>query len=82
MKKILFFGTAQFSKDVLEALFISQKYEIIGVITNPDTRQGRKQIIIESAVKKYALEKNIPIFQFAKIDLQAVETIKKCPQIL
>ena len=63
--KIVFMGTPSFSVPILEALI--EKYNVIGVVTQPDKRVGRKQEIQFSPVKECALKHNIPLFQPEKI---------------
>ena len=65
MLKIVFMGTPTFSVPILEALI--SKYEVIGVVTQPDKKVGRKQEVKYSPVKECALSHNIPIFQPIKI---------------
>ena len=64
--KVLFVGTPDFAKKSLEAV-ISAGYEVVGVITAPDKPKGRGMKMAMSDVKKYALEKNIAVFQPEKI---------------
>lgn len=65
MLKIVFMGTPTFSVPILEALI--EKYDVIGVVTQPDKCVGRKQEIKFSPVKECALKHNIPLFQPVKI---------------
>ena len=60
--KILFMGTPEFAKISLEYLVIN-KFEISGVITQPDKPAGRKMILTPPPVKEYALRENIPVYQ-------------------
>lgn len=64
--KVVFFGTPEFAKNSLEAIHHSN-HEIVGVVTVADKQAGRGQKISESAVKKYAVENNLPIFQPEKL---------------
>ena len=59
--KVIFFGTPSFVIPVLESLVSS--FEVIGVVTAPDSIQGRKKILTPSPVKQFALEQNIPVLQ-------------------
>ncbi len=61
--RIVFLGTPEFAVASLQAL-IEDGYNVVGVITAPDRKGGRgmKQIIT-SAVKKYALSKEIKVMQ-------------------
>jgi len=60
--RIVFMGTPEFAVASLARL-VEAKYTIAGVITSPDRPAGRGQKIRESAVKKYALQKGLPILQ-------------------
>jgi methionyl-tRNA formyltransferase len=57
--KIVFFGTPDFVIPVLKSL--DEQYLVVGVVTAPDTIQGRKKILTPTPVKQYASDKNIPI---------------------
>lgn len=59
--KICFMGTPQFGATILEKLLT--KHEVVLVVTQPDKKVGRKQIIEFSPVKKVALEKGLEVFQ-------------------
>lgn len=61
-KRIVFMGTASFSKEVLEML-INEKYNVVGVVTQPDRYVGRKKVLTQSDVKKLALAHDIPVVQ-------------------
>ncbi len=60
--RILFMGTPEFAKKNLEALY-ENKETIVGVVTAPDKPKGRGMVLTPSDVKKYALEKNLPVYQ-------------------
>jgi methionyl-tRNA formyltransferase len=60
--RIIFMGTPDFAVGILNTLYKSE-FEIAAVITAPDKPAGRGQKVSVSAVKTYALEKNIPILQ-------------------
>jgi methionyl-tRNA formyltransferase len=60
--RILFMGTPEFAKINLSALYESGE-EIVGVVTTPDKAKGRGMVLTPSDVKKYALEKNLDIYQ-------------------
>lgn len=61
-KKIIFMGTASFSKCVLLKL-IEQGYSIVAVVTQPDRLVGRKKISTPPDVKVVALEHGIRVIQ-------------------
>lgn len=60
--RIIFMGTPNFAVGILDAIY-QNKYNIVAVITAPDKPAGRGQKIKYSAVKEYALDKNLPILQ-------------------
>lgn len=60
--KIVFLGTPDFAVASLKAL-VENNYEVVGVVTMPDKKSGRGMKLQQSAVKKYAVEQNIPVLQ-------------------
>jgi methionyl-tRNA formyltransferase len=60
--RIVFMGTPDFAVESLKIL-VESNYNIVGVITVPDKPAGRGQKIMQSAVKKYAVENNLDILQ-------------------
>lgn len=64
--KIVFMGTPQFAVTSLDAIFRSN-YELLGVVTSTDKPAGRGNKIQQSAVKNYAIENNISIYQPEKL---------------
>jgi len=82
MKKIktILMGTSEFAERVLKKSFpvLRDNFEIIAVITAPDKPVGRKQELLPSPVKKWALENNLSVLQPEKIrDSEWIEKIKK-----
>ena len=65
MERIVFMGTPDFSVPILQAL--AEKYEVVGVVTQPDRPVGRKKILTPTPVKIAAEELNIPVLQPNKI---------------
>ena len=75
--KVIFFGTPEFAKTSLEAIHQSH-HEVVGVVTVADKASGRGQKINQSAVKVFAVENNIPVFQPEKLrDPEFLEEIAK-----
>lgn len=60
--RIVFMGTPDFAVESLKHLF-ENNFNIVCVITSPDKPAGRGRKINESAVKRYAIENNLPILQ-------------------
>ena len=74
--RIVYMGTPEFAVAPLEAL-LKNNYEIVGVVTVPDKASGRGLKVNESAVKKYAVEHNIPILQPVSLkDPEFLEQLK------
>ncbi len=80
MLKIVFMGTPNFSVPILEALI--EKYDVIGVVTQPDKKVGRKQEVKFSPVKECALKHNIKVFQPFKIRKEYKEIKDLNPDII
>ena len=59
-------GTPEFAVASLDAL-VNSKHEIVGIITVPDKAAGRGKKIRYSAIKEYALEHSIQLFQPEKL---------------
>ena len=60
--RIVFMGTPDFAVGILDAM-IQNKYNVVAVVTAPDRPAGRGQKIKYSAVKEYALEKELKVLQ-------------------
>lgn len=63
--KIVFMGTPDFAVRILDK--IVKDYEVILVVTQPDTYNYRKKIYSYSPVKEYALANGLQLFQPEKI---------------
>jgi len=61
--KIIYFGTPEFAVKPLEELYKEGSFEILGVVTQPDKPQGRKQIMTPSPVKECALKLGLKVIQ-------------------
>ncbi len=59
---IVFFGTEDFSLYSLRAL-VEAGFNIVAVITKPDSRRGRSNKLIQPAVKQFASQHHIPVWQ-------------------
>jgi len=60
--RIIFYGTPDFAVSSLQAL-IENKLNVVAVVTSVDKPAGRGQKLSHSAVKEYALIKDIPVLQ-------------------
>ncbi len=60
--RIIFMGTPDFAVETLKAI-LEHNYNVVGVITAPDKPAGRGRKLKASAIKEYALTKNLTILQ-------------------
>lgn len=65
-KKIIFFGTEDFSLIALQGL-VEAGYSVAAVVTKPDSKRGRSQKYVQPSVKPYALDHSIPVWQPEKL---------------
>ena len=64
--KILVMGTPDIAVSMLKQI-LADGYDVIGVVTQPDKKAGRKQELKMSEVKQCALQHNIPVYQPVRI---------------
>ena len=76
LKKIVYFGTPDFSAHILEALIKNPNLNVVAVVTQPDKPQGRKNILTASAVAQLATQHNLPVFKPNKLDQSNLQHIK------
>ncbi len=81
--RIVFMGTPDFAEASLKKL-IEEKFDVVGVFTQPDKPKGRGMELSFSPVKELALAHGLPVFQPEKMrDGRALEQIKAlAPDIL
>lgn len=74
--RIVYMGTPDFAVAPLRRL-VEEGYNIVGVVTMPDKPAGRGLHMQASAVKRYALEVGLPVYQPEKLkDPRFVETLR------
>ena len=75
--KVIFMGTPEFSAPILNALI--EKYKVIAVVTQPDKKVGRKQIVTPSPIKKIAVANKIEVLQpaFLKDNVEFIRRVKE-----
>ena len=75
--RIVFMGTPPFAVASLDAL-VKAGFSIVSVVTAPDKPAGRGLQLQQSAVKKYAVENNLPVLQTVKLkDPAFIEALQK-----
>lgn len=72
--KIIFFGTPKEVVPVLENL--TRHFDVVAVITAPDQKSGRKQLLTPQPVKVSAQKLTIPVFQPHKLSESAAQIAK------
>lgn len=78
--KIVFMGTPDFAVNVLQGLI--DNYEVVGVVSQPDKRIGRHQVLTNTPVKELALKYDIPVFQPIKIKEDYEEILNLNPDLI
>lgn len=74
--KVVFMGTSDFAVPSLAKL-IDHKYNIIGVVTQPDRPRGRGNKVTFSPIKELALKHGLEVFQPIRIrDTEAIDTLR------
>jgi len=73
--RIVFLGTPEFAIKSLDTL-VKSRHQVVAVITQPDKPNARGNKVVPSEVKLYAIEHDIPVYQFMKISRDGVETLK------
>ncbi len=79
MINIVFFGTPAIVLKSLEYLYNSDKINVLAIVTQPDKPAGRGQKLTFSPIKRFALEKGLPVFQPKSIrkDIEVQQELKK-----
>ena len=75
--KLVFMGTPDFAVPSLKAL-VEAGFEVAAVFTQPDKPKNRGMKLLPTPVKEYALTKDIPVYQPAKMrDGEALGILKE-----
>ncbi|MBI4084298.1 MAG: methionyl-tRNA formyltransferase [Candidatus Levybacteria bacterium] len=80
--KIVFFGTPHFVIPVLDAL--QKNYDVVGVVTAPDSVTGRKRTLAPSPIKQYCINTltHVPVFTSKQFNNLAIEQLDNiCPDL-
>lgn len=72
---IIYLGTPKFAVEPLNAL-MQAGHNIVAVVTQIDKANARGNKIVFSEVKTFALENNLPLYQFQSIKKEGVEVLK------
>lgn len=75
--RIVFMGTSDFAKEILNNLLVNN-FNVVLVVSQPDSIVGRKKILTPSPVKTFALNNNLEVFtpDNIKKDMDAIKKSK------
>ena len=78
MIKVIFWGTPQFAVPALTSLLTDSRFNVLGIVTQPDKRRGRGNQLIPSPVKQLALAHGLRVWQPARVkkDAQVLEELR------
>ncbi len=62
-KRVVMLGTGDFAVPTFETLAEGDEFAVVGLVTQPDRPQGRKQEVIPSRIKCSAKARGIPVLQ-------------------
>lgn len=77
--KIIYAGSPDASKITLEILYNNQAeygFEIVGVLSNPDSAKGRHKELTPTPVAAFAMEKGLQVFKPEHLDSAAREAVQ------
>ena len=75
-------GTPDFSVPVLKGIIDSSEYDVVGVVSQPDKKVGRHQILTPSPISKVAIDNNIKLLRIEKIRTNYEEVLDLRPDII
>lgn len=78
--RIIYMGTPEFAVKPLESLV--DHYDVVMVVSQPDKRVGRKQVLKDTPVKEFALKQNIEVFQPENIKKDYQKIIDQKPDLI
>jgi len=74
--KVIFLGTPEFSVEVFKGI-LNSNHQIVAVVCQMDKPCGRGNKLTPPPLKVEALKNNIPVYQFQKIRVDGVQTLKE-----
>lgn len=76
--KIIFMGTPDYAKEILQRLLDTKNMEVVAVYTQPDKPVGRKKVMTAPEVKTLACGNSIPVYQPNRLrESETVEELLK-----
>jgi methionyl-tRNA formyltransferase len=78
---LLFFSSSPIALPLFQALLSDKRFEVRGLVCQPDRPVGRGQSVVVSEIKSLALEHGIPVHQPEKLrlDVDLLESLKNHP---
>lgn len=79
--RILFAGTPEIALPSLQAIHTAsrspggERLDLVAVLTSPDAPAGRKRVLTAPPVKTWAVDRNVPVLQPARLDASARQTV-------
>ena len=82
MIRVVFMGTPDFSIPVLKGLIDNSEYDVVGVVSQPDKKVGRHQVLTPSPISRVAIDNNIKLLRIEKIRNNYQEVLDLNPDII
>ncbi len=73
MKRIVFMGTPDYARRILERLIEEEGIEVVLVLTQPDRPVGRKKVLTPPPVKRLAEERGIEVLQPSTLKEEGIQ---------
>ena len=82
--RVVFCGTPEFGIPTFRGLLAGAKFQVVGVVTQPDRPRGRGMVVGESPVKQLARQAALEVFQPEKIRAPEVQAwlAAKAPDVV
>ena len=71
--KIVYMGTPNYAKEILDTLIGADDMDVVLVLTQPDRAVGRRRVLTPPPVKELALEHDIEVLQPSRLSDDGVE---------
>lgn len=81
MTRVIFMGTPEFACSILQTL-IDEKYNVVAVVSQPDKKVGRAQVLTPTPVKQLALKYDIPVVQPVSIKTEYQDVLAYEPDLI
>lgn len=78
--RVVFMGTPVFAVNILEGLI--ENYDVVGVVSQPDRKVGRKQVLVNTPVKECALKHGVLVFQPSNIKEDYKDILDLKPDVI